>query len=54
MKRNGQEKMKMAPKYGEKICRKTPLANSGTDVITKLQWVLKENMYSGVDGIQLT
>jgi len=45
--------MKMAPKYGEKISRKT-LANSGTDVITKLKWVLKENMYSGVGGIQLT
>jgi hypothetical protein len=43
----------MAPKYGEKISRKTPLANSGTDVI-KLKWVLEENMYSGVEGIQIT
>jgi hypothetical protein len=46
--------MKMAPKFGEQISRKTPLANTGTDVIIKLKWVLKEKMYSGVDRIQLT
>jgi hypothetical protein len=38
----------------KRILEKTPLANSGTDVIPKLKWVLKENIYSGVDGIQLT
>lgn len=44
----GQEKMKMAHKFGEQISSKTPLANR-TDVIIKLKWVLKEKIYSGVD-----
>jgi hypothetical protein len=46
LKWKGQEKLKIAPKIGEQISRKTPLANPGTDVIIKLKWVLKvENVF---------